>query len=154
MSYTPTTWTTGDTITASALNKIENGVANAGSVATVCVDITDGTLSGSQYFVVAYAQHINNVYSIESPMTQYYTIAPYQGICYVTVPLTDAEDDFKPYILWEWGDDNMHLYTITGNISTTKITANKRIGASLWESVDYKGFEIMGDGKIVVSYYD
>lgn len=30
MSYTPTTWTTGDTITASALNKIENGIASAG----------------------------------------------------------------------------------------------------------------------------
>lgn len=30
MSYTPTTWTTGDTITASALNKIENGISNAG----------------------------------------------------------------------------------------------------------------------------
>lgn len=32
MSYTPTTWTTGDTITASAMNKIENGIANAGGV--------------------------------------------------------------------------------------------------------------------------
>ena len=30
MSYTPTTWTTGDTITATALNKIENGIASAG----------------------------------------------------------------------------------------------------------------------------
>lgn len=30
MSYTPTTWATGDTITASAMNKIENGIANAG----------------------------------------------------------------------------------------------------------------------------
>lgn len=30
MSYTPTQWNTGDTITASALNKIENGIANAG----------------------------------------------------------------------------------------------------------------------------
>lgn len=30
MAYTPTTWTTGDTITASAMNKLENGVANAG----------------------------------------------------------------------------------------------------------------------------
>lgn len=30
MSYTPTSWSTGDTITASALNKIENGIANAG----------------------------------------------------------------------------------------------------------------------------
>jgi hypothetical protein len=30
MSYTPTTWQTGDTITAEKLNKLENGVANAG----------------------------------------------------------------------------------------------------------------------------
>lgn len=30
MSYTPTNWTTGDTITAASLNKIENGIANAG----------------------------------------------------------------------------------------------------------------------------
>lgn len=35
MSYTPTTWTTGDTITATAMNKIENGIANAGS-ALIC----------------------------------------------------------------------------------------------------------------------
>lgn len=30
MSYTPTTWTTGDTVTATKMNKIENGIANAG----------------------------------------------------------------------------------------------------------------------------
>lgn len=30
MSYTPTEWKNGDTITASAMNKIENGIANAG----------------------------------------------------------------------------------------------------------------------------
>lgn len=35
MSYTPTEWNTGDTITASALNKIENGIANAGSALIV-----------------------------------------------------------------------------------------------------------------------
>lgn len=35
MSYTPTSWNTGDTITASALNKIENGIANAGSAVIV-----------------------------------------------------------------------------------------------------------------------
>lgn len=35
MSYTPTNWTTGDTITASSLNKIEQGIANAGS-ALIC----------------------------------------------------------------------------------------------------------------------
>lgn len=35
MSYTPTSWNTGDTITAAAMNKIENGIANAGS-ALIC----------------------------------------------------------------------------------------------------------------------
>lgn len=30
MSYTPTTWVTGDTITATKLNKMENGIASAG----------------------------------------------------------------------------------------------------------------------------
>ena len=35
MSYTPTTWTTGDTITATKLNKIEQGIANAGG-ALIC----------------------------------------------------------------------------------------------------------------------
>lgn len=30
MAYTPTTWTTGDTITASSMNKIENGISDAG----------------------------------------------------------------------------------------------------------------------------
>lgn len=35
MSYTPTTWTTGDTITATKLNKIEQGVANAGGICPI-----------------------------------------------------------------------------------------------------------------------
>ncbi len=39
MAYTPTTWTTGDTITASAMNKIENGIANAGGSANVIIKI-------------------------------------------------------------------------------------------------------------------
>ena len=42
MSYTPTTWTTGDTITASAMNKIENGIASAGGGGLVTVE--NGTL--------------------------------------------------------------------------------------------------------------
>lgn len=30
MSYTPTNWVTGDTVTATKMNKLEQGVANAG----------------------------------------------------------------------------------------------------------------------------
>ena len=38
MSYSPTTWSTGDTITASAMNKIENGIANAGGAFLITED--------------------------------------------------------------------------------------------------------------------
>ena len=35
MAYTPTTWSTADTVTATKLNKMEQGIANAGS-ALIC----------------------------------------------------------------------------------------------------------------------
>lgn len=41
MSYTPTTWQTGDTITAAGLNKIEQGIANAGSAIPLVVTVTE-----------------------------------------------------------------------------------------------------------------
>lgn len=40
MSYTPTEWATGDTITAEKLNKLEGGVAGAGGVFVVTYTIT------------------------------------------------------------------------------------------------------------------
>lgn len=35
MSYTPTTWAAGDTVTAAKLNKLEQGVASGGGVLVV-----------------------------------------------------------------------------------------------------------------------
>ena len=56
MSYTPTTWATGDTITATKLNKIENGIASAGGYDLVIVaDATShtfGSLIVSDFSVV------------------------------------------------------------------------------------------------------
>ena len=62
MSYTPKTWQTGDTITATAMNNIEQGIANAGgspwdavirlthaanSGADTTVNLTPSIVSGS-----------------------------------------------------------------------------------------------------------
>ncbi len=44
MTYNPTTWNTGDTITATAMNKIENGIANAGGTGGVIINDTGGAL--------------------------------------------------------------------------------------------------------------
>lgn len=42
MAYTPTTWVTGDTVNATKMNKIEQGIANAGSA--VIITETNNTL--------------------------------------------------------------------------------------------------------------
>lgn len=44
MAYTPTNWVTGDTVTATKLNKMEQGIANAGGVSGLVTD-TSGTLN-------------------------------------------------------------------------------------------------------------
>ena len=82
MSYTPTSWNTGDTITASALNKIENGIANAGS-AMICTssysssagnyvldktvqEIYDALLSGTPVYIKFvygnFTSYVGNLY--------------------------------------------------------------------------------------------
>lgn len=47
MAYTPTTWNTGDTINATKLNKIEQGIANAGGDGgwDIVIEIADGNIS-------------------------------------------------------------------------------------------------------------
>ena len=66
MSYTPTTWVTGDTITASAMNKIENGIASAGG-ALICTV----TNTGSAYALDKTVQEIYD--ALESGTPAYIT---------------------------------------------------------------------------------
>lgn len=153
MAYTPTTWTTGDTITASAMNKIENGIAGAGSVATVRVNFNGGGISGTANCFVGYAQYTNGRYSIESPLMEYGSATPTNRM-YIPVCLPPSDDDFKAYIFFAYYIDNVAGYTITGNISTTKIEAQVRSGASSWYSETWYGFEVNGDGQIDVYYND
>ena len=44
MSYAPTTWVTGDYITTTKLNKMEQGIANAGGSGLVCSAVYDNTI--------------------------------------------------------------------------------------------------------------
>ena len=41
MSYTPNTWKSGDVVTSAKLNKIEQGIANAGGIGVMYVEFTD-----------------------------------------------------------------------------------------------------------------
>ena len=52
MSYTPKTWQTGDTITATAMNNIEQGIANAGgSPWDAVIRLTHAANSGADTLV-------------------------------------------------------------------------------------------------------
>ena len=155
MSYTPTTWNTGDTITASAMNKIEQGIANAGSVATVMINFNDGGIGGSVFCFVGYAKYNNALdgYSIEGNMGEVGGTVPCARF-YTPVCLTDANDDYKPFIFFPEYINEIGLFTITGNISNTKVVGHIKTNSSQWESVPYYGFEVQGDGSISVAYND
>lgn len=60
MAYTPTNWVTGDTVTATKMNKIENGIANAGGGISVDVKVwlvdSSGTLYAEGDFASALAK--------------------------------------------------------------------------------------------------
>ena len=62
MSYTPTTWTTGDTITATAMNKIENGIANAGGGFDLVIKMSTLTPESYSTFEVVSGDTAENLY--------------------------------------------------------------------------------------------
>lgn len=105
MSYTPTQWATGDTVTADKLNKMENGIAAAtklvinypyASIVTVgSVTIDTGLtpedlcgaiikLSGGNVYIIT---HVTNDYSLYGPnlsMSYNYKYYPLTGVFSVT----------------------------------------------------------------------
>lgn len=94
MAYTPTTWSSGDTITATKLNKIEQGIVGVGGILVVTAtinsttgftslnktwqEIHDALIAGENVNIVANVENTvviyfvdmvdvsNNVYSIHS----------------------------------------------------------------------------------------
>ena len=108
MSYTPTTWHGGDVLSAEAMNKIENGIANAGSGALEVERISDGD---GGYVLDKTWQEIYdafpNVYIIDNNY-DYYKLA-----------ITDImEDDgsYGLYALYDYSTDSPSGYPSTGGI--------------------------------------
>lgn len=65
MSYSPKTWGTGDTVYASDLNRIENGIANAGgSFAVVALSATGYSSASRTLGYIVYARRVNNTWVV------------------------------------------------------------------------------------------
>ena len=111
MSYTPTNWQTGDVITSAKLNKIENGIANAGGgtgilfatvdMSTMALDKTwqelvnadvayillaSGTSEGHMHLPIIHMEAVQN--------DAYYVVA--FGVAKVTGE--DVDVSFKPML--------------------------------------------------------
>ena len=101
MSYTPTTWTTGDTITATKLNKIEQGIANAGG-ALICNSSYDD--DANNYVLDKTAGEIYEALLAGAPAYikyQYGTVEEYNGALYlapiIRISNYNYDDDMKFY---------------------------------------------------------
>lgn len=127
MSYTPHTWTTGETITASKMNNIEDGIQNGGG--NPLIRINHNWSSASHYVSLALCEYdagedeyVAKMVSV--PAQSYngtlidYSVTSYQGTDFIPslIPVPSA----GLYLIL-----CTHLYTASnfdGNIETTPVT--------------------------------
>lgn len=102
MAYTPTTWITGDTITATAMNKIENGIASAGG-ALIC----NATPSGGECVLDKTVQEIYD--ALESGTPAYITYK------YGTLPTDYVSTKRLAPIILVYGYSNSDLIRIVAS---------------------------------------
>lgn len=127
MAYTPTTWTTGDTITATAMNKIENGIAGAGG-GYPYIHVTSAGFSNYVtlgYFAIGkYDSQNHHYYAIPASASSSY------GPQYETLVVKDSLGNEYVYpsaypsnlpegivLLWIQYGGNENDYTYSGEVS-------------------------------------
>ena len=124
MSYTPTTWNTGDTVTASAMNKIENGIAGASpwdavirlthsndSGQDTASKLTPSIISGS------YADMYSKIQNSEFPyiLVQYYHPWGMYGWLEGNIISASATDiGISAAGFFPFGLDGSHFYELSG----------------------------------------
>lgn len=104
MSYEPTNWKSGDTVTSAKLNKMEQGIANAGGVLFVGIDMQTMTLDKTYAEIASAGYAVLSVLGdaglyMVGPMTAYglssdeYTVNFQMGNSTVSFT-TDSEDGY------------------------------------------------------------
>lgn len=83
MSYTPTNWQTGDTITAEKLNKLENGVASGGGggLFKITATLNNETWSVDKTFNEIVSAYNNGMLIVLYDTNDGYDI-PFSGVLY------------------------------------------------------------------------
>lgn len=118
MSYTPTTWTTGDTITATKLNKMEQGIANSGGCAIVELSATAYASATQLYGYIVYATYdsVNSRWIVANDGDVYWAgIYGYSN---------DAPRIIPPYLTVLPSSNNVALFFVEHNNATVSVTGN------------------------------
>ena len=122
MSYTPNTWTTGDTITATKLNNIEQGIANAGGGGAMIVTSTyDGDTD--KWVLDKTAQEIYDAFMGGTPVyikVQYGTTSDYSGNVFMCPLVWIANYNYTNDIKFYASKADMNGIAVDGQHSTGK----------------------------------
>ena len=103
MSYTPTTWMAGDTVTSTKLNKLEQGVASAGDGGMLIVHENSGTLDKT------WAE----LFAAETP------------IVVLSTTLTDINWSF---VMAVYNNDGAYCITVNGSNGIVEYTTDSENG--------------------------
>ena len=120
MAYTPTTWVTGDKVTATKLNKIEQGIANAGGggtqIAVIKTDASGFSVASRTFASIAYAVYESGTWKLVSGDDYRTLIFGYDKPNYFY--LATISDEVRAYIIEIMADS----VVTTGGINSTAET--------------------------------
>lgn len=128
MAYTPTTWVTGDTVTATKLNKLEQGVANAGGggggnlfyeVTTTNFPVSTNIVGG-----FAYLKKSGNTYAFANMISSFSEATAIYGnqtACWFTNVSVPTLENY--YLAYQAGS-GVELTAFSGGIESTPVTVN------------------------------
>ena len=104
MSYTPTTWHGGDVLSAEAMNKIEQGIANSGS----------GTL-------VVHETFSSNTHTLDKTWQEIYNAFPNVVLVFTADLGNNYSQGFKTSIIAVVYDEYDEIYTVQAIVDNESI---------------------------------
>ena len=126
MAYTPTTWVTGDDVTATKLNKMENGIANAGGGGNIFYEVTTtnfpSTNNGIGWF--SYIKKTGNTYDFANMLSSAGDSIYVNGNQTAGWYTTGCVPTLENYYLGLSLASGVTLTASTGGLSSTPVTVD------------------------------
>ena len=147
MSYTPTEWKNGDTITAEKMNNIENGVSNAvtGKMAMISLSAEGFSSASHQFGNFIYAVYNGEKWIVTiDDSADWLPVWGYAEPFYRVSPPVYVPDSETIGVFFAPVNENSVNITVTGDISETDTTVYFDYGSA----ISHKCHRIYGNGSI------